>query len=41
MKNKLLAALTLLTLVVMISSCAGSRKYGCPMAQVNEKSSNT
>ena len=29
MKNKLLTALMLLTLIVVISSCA-SQKYGCP-----------
>jgi len=29
MKNKILAALMLLTLIVVISSCA-SQKYGCP-----------
>jgi len=29
MKNKLLIALALLTLVVFVASCA-SQKYGCP-----------
>jgi len=30
MKNKLFTALTVIFVVLLISSCATSRKYGCP-----------
>ena len=41
MKNKLLAAFMLLTMVALVSSCATSRKYGCPSASVQAKTPNT
>lgn len=41
MKNKFLTALLLLTVITMITSCATSRKYGCPMATTKIKGSNS
>ncbi|HEX7903601.1 MAG TPA: hypothetical protein VF487_06965 [Chitinophagaceae bacterium] len=41
MKNKFLAPLFLFTVIVMVASCATSRKYGCPMATTKIKSSNS
>jgi len=32
MKNKIVAFAGLIVMVVLISSCATSRKYGCPTA---------
>ena len=41
MKNKFLAATLLLCTIVIMASCATSRKYGCPMATVKVKTTNS
>lgn len=39
MKNKVFASILVLTMIILVSSCATSRKYGCP--SVNVKSAKT
>ncbi|HEX5654586.1 MAG TPA: hypothetical protein VFX58_16025 [Chitinophagaceae bacterium] len=41
MKNKLTAAFFLIATMVLMASCATSRKYGCPMVQVKAQSNNS
>jgi hypothetical protein len=41
MKIKFLAALMLLAMIVVVTSCATSRKYGCPMVSVKSQSANS
>ncbi|HET9430156.1 MAG TPA: hypothetical protein VFO70_03215 [Chitinophagaceae bacterium] len=41
MKKTLLATIMIVTTVVLISSCASTRKYGCPMATVKAQSINS
>ena len=44
MKNKLLTALMFTLVIVLITSCATSRKYGCPSVskvQVEKKNFNS
>jgi len=40
MKNKLTTGLSLLLMIVIISSCATSRKYGCPSVSKIEVKNN-
>ena len=37
MKNKIIAGFALLVFVITVSSCATSRKYGCPTVSVEAK----
>jgi hypothetical protein len=37
MKNKLLAGLMLLIMIVSITSCATSKRFGCPTVSVDTK----
>lgn len=41
MKSKFIAAIMILSLVVLVTSCATNRKYGCPMAKTTSKSLNS
>jgi hypothetical protein len=40
MKNKVIAFMAIMLLVVAISSCATSRKFGCPTVSKNETKTN-
>ena len=37
MKNKFITGISLLLMIVLISSCATSRKYGCPIVSIESK----
>ncbi len=40
MKNKVFASILLLAMIILVSSCATSRKYGCPSVQVKSEKTN-
>ncbi|HEX7846163.1 MAG TPA: hypothetical protein VF476_10220 [Chitinophagaceae bacterium] len=41
MKNRFFAAILLIAMVVAVSSCATSRKYGCPMVGLKTQKANS